>query len=122
MNEQELGREIAKLLDYSADENIKQSTLYRLQSARRAALENCHSTVKLMHTGNGTSVYGDHGGYHFNIGKVLLLLTILLVLVGTFDWQFMDNEYAAIDTMILADDLPIDAYIDNEFEEWLDSD
>ena len=40
MNEQELGRKIAKLLDLSAEENIKQSTLYRLQFARRAALEN----------------------------------------------------------------------------------
>ena len=48
MNEQELGREIAKLLDYSADENIKQSTLYRLQSARRAALQNSQSTLEIM--------------------------------------------------------------------------
>jgi len=58
-----------------------------------------------------------------NAGKLLLLLTILLVLVSTVDWQFLDNDkYAVIDTMILADDLPIDAYIDNELEEWLDSD
>jgi len=122
MNEQELGKEIAKLLDCSADENIKQSTLYRLQSARRAALENCQPTVKIINSGNGTSVYAGHHG-HFNAGKLLLLLTILLVLVSTVDWQFLDNDkYAVIDTMILADDLPIDAYIDNELEEWLDSD
>lgn len=122
MNEQELGKRIAKLLDCSADETIKQSTLYRLQSARRAALENCQPTVKIINSGNGSSVYGGHGR-HFNAGKLLLLLTILFVLVSTVYWQFLDNnKYAAIDTMILADDLPIDAYIDNEFDEWLDSD
>ena len=30
MNEQELGKEIARFLDFGADETIKQSTLYRL--------------------------------------------------------------------------------------------
>ena len=122
MNEQKLGKEVASLLDYSADENIKQSTLYRLQSARRAALENYQSTSGVINSGNGTSAYGGHDG-HFNAGKLLLLLTVLFVLVNMVYWQFVDNDkYAAIDAMILADDLPINAYIDNEFDEWLDSD
>lgn len=122
MNEQELGKEVAKLLDCSADENIKQSTLYRLQSARRAALENYQPRLKVMDSGSNTSILGGHDGY-FNAGKLLLLLVILFVFASTVYWQFLDNDkYAAIDTRILADDLPIDAYIDNEFDEWLNSD
>jgi|GEM_PF-1042661 len=120
MNEQELGKEIAKLLDQSVNENMKQSTVYRLQSARRAALENCQPTLKIMNAGNGTSVYSGHDGY-FNTGKLLLLLTVLLafVLVSTTYWQFLEKgKYSAIDdTEILADDAPTDAYIDNVLEQ-----
>ena len=119
MNEQELGKEIAKLLDHSVNENMKQSTVYRLQSARRAALENCQPTLKIMNAGNGTSVYSGHDGY-FNTGKLFLLLTVLLasVLVSTTYWQFLEKgKYATVDdTEILTDDSPTDAYIDNEFE------
>ncbi len=39
MNEQQFGKEIARLLNQSSEETVKQSTLYRLQSARQAALE-----------------------------------------------------------------------------------
>lgn len=120
MKEQELGRKVAKLLDRSTDENIKQSTLYRLQSARRAALENCQPTTKLINTGAGTSAHGGHG-WHFSAGKLLLLAVMLFVFASIFDWQISreNDKNAAIDTMILADDLPIDAYLDNEFNEWL---
>lgn len=119
MNEQELGKEIAKLLDHSVNENMKQSIVYRLQSARRAALENCQPTLKLMNSGNGTSVYGGHDGY-FNIGKLLLLLTALFTffLVSTTYWQFLEKgKYAAVDdTEILVDDSPADTYFDNVLE------
>lgn len=120
MSEQKLGKEIAKLLDFSADENIKQSTLYRLQSARRAALENYESaTLKIMNTGNGTSVYSEHDGY-MNTGKLLLLLTVLVTfaLVSATYWQFLEKgRYAAIDdTTILTHDFPADAHIDNVLE------
>lgn len=121
MNEQELGKKIAKLLDCSADENIKQSVLYRLQSARRAALENYQpATLKIMNSGGSASVFGGHG-WHFTSAKLLLLLTVLFILMNIAYSQFLDDKYAAIDTMILADDLPIDAYIDNEFDEWLNA-
>jgi len=122
MNEQEFGKEISRLLDQGADQTIKQSTLYRLQVARRAALENCQPTMNIIQSGNGTSVYGRHSGHMYAM-KELLLMTVLFILMNIVYYQFWDNDkYAAIDTMILADDLPIDAYIANEFDEWLDID
>jgi uncharacterized membrane protein len=121
MNEQQFGKEIAKLLNQSSEETIRQSTLYRLQLARQAALEHYRPSMKIMSSGR-TSVYGKHGAYLYT-GKLLLLLTVLFILMHIALSQFLDNDkYAAIDAMILADDLPIDAYIDNEFEEWLDID
>ncbi|MCC7091442.1 MAG: DUF3619 family protein [Nitrosomonas sp.] len=126
MNEQELGKEIAKLLDLSAAENIKQSTLYRLQSVRRAALENCHPTLEIMNSGNGTSVFGVHAP-HFHPGKMLLLLAILFVftMVPATYWQFLERGKLS-DTTVLVDHMPteresatddehelIDEYIDD---------
>ena len=117
MNEQELGKEIARFLDFGADETIKQSTLYRLQSARRAALENCQPTLRIINSGDGTSVYGGHGE-HFNTGKLLLLLIVLFTfaLVSATYWQFLEKSKSAIDNTILVDDLSIDTHMGNESE------
>jgi len=115
MNEQELGKEIAKFLDYSANENIKQSTLYRLQSARRAALENYQPTLEIINSGNNTSIYGGHNE-HFNAGKLLLLLIALFAfaLVSATYWQFLEKGKSAVDTTILIDDLSTETFFDNE--------
>ncbi|WP_172592325.1 DUF3619 family protein [Nitrosomonas supralitoralis] len=122
MNEQKFGKSIAQLLDQSTDETIKQSTLYRLQLARQAALEQCESSVKLINSGRNISAYGKHGRY-LTVGKLLLLLTVIYILMNITLTQLFEHENkAAIDTLILADDLPLDAYIDNEFEKWLDID
>ena len=121
MNEQQFGKEVANLLHQSTHETIKQSTLYRLQAARLAALEQCQfESSKIIRSSSNYSVYGWHG-ISWDSGKFLLLLTILFILINLAYLQFRDaDKYSAIDTLILADDLPVDAYIDNEFEEWLD--
>ncbi|MBX9895499.1 MAG: DUF3619 family protein [Nitrosomonas sp.] len=123
MNEHEFGKKVVTLLDQSTNETIKQSTLYRLQSARRAALEQCEpESLKLINSGRGNSVYGRSGGHH-DAGKLLLLLTVLFIFMNVFLSQFFEHDNnMAIDVQILADELPVDAYIDNEFEEWLDID
>ena len=117
MNEQELGKEIARFLDFGADETIKQSTLYRLQSARRAALEDCQPTLEIINSGDGTSVYGGHGE-HFNTGKLLLLLVALctFAVVSATYWQFLEKNKSSLDTTVLVDDLPTDADMGNEPE------
>lgn len=123
MNEQELGKEIVRLLDRGTSENIKQSTLYQLQSMRRAALENCQPAMKIVNAGSGISAHGGHE-WHFHGGKLFLFMMLVLALVSTIDWQTVreqQDENALIDTRILTDDLPIDAYLDNGFDEWLDT-
>lgn len=125
MNEQELGKKIAKLLDLGTTENIKQSTLYRLQSARRAALENHYSTLEVMHSGNGTSIFGIHIPYFYS-GKLLLLLLVILfifTMVPANYWQFLDRGKLS-HTTVLIDDLPNEGASDDEhelIEEYLDN-
>jgi len=117
MNEQELGKEIARFLDFGADETIKQSTLYRLQSARRTALENCQPTLSIINSGDGTSVYGGHDE-HFNTGKLLLLLVALctFAVVSATYWQFLEKGKSSLDTTVLVDDLSTDTHMENEPE------
>ena len=121
MNEPELGREIARLLDRGLDD-IEQSTLQRLQTARRASLENYQMTETIVTTGSGTSARSGHDR-HFNARKLLSLAALLLALAVAAYWQNplqQRDETADLDIMLLTDDLPVNAYLDNEFDEWLD--
>lgn len=114
MNEQEFGKEFKRLLDQGADLSIKQSTLYRLQLARRAALENVQPASEILNSGHSTSVYSGHDG-HLITGKQILLLLVLFAfaLVSTTYWQYFEkSRHAAIDNAILEDDLSIDAFDD----------
>lgn len=122
MNEPELGRKIAQLLDRGLD-NIEQNTLNRLQSARRASLENRLVVEEtLVPAGDGAAV---RDGYfrNFNTKNLLSLVALLLVLASFSYWQTLQygDENEEIDILLLTDDLPINAYLDNELDVWLDS-
>ncbi len=120
--EDRMGREVAKLLNHSLGE-IDQNTLYRLQSARKAALENYQSTERILYVGAGISAHGGHGRFFTHANKLLLSVAVLLIVLGSIYWKinYEIDENAAIDTMILADELPIDVYLNDEFDAWLDS-
>ena len=123
MSETDVGREVAQLLDRGLDD-IKQSTLNRLQSARRASLENYHVAETVIRLGQSGQVASSRGGYHGDprAGKLLSVITLLLALAGAMYWQSLQqsDENEEIEIMLLVDDLPIDAYLDDEFGEWLD--
>lgn len=120
MNEPELGRKIARLLDHGLDD-IKQSTLNQLQSARRAALENYHMTEEIVTAGHGVSARGGHD-WHLKTRKWLSLIMLLFAFASVVYWQTFQqgDENEEIDIMLLVDDLPINAYLDDEFDAWLD--
>lgn len=122
MNESKLGNKIAQLLNRSLDD-IEQHTLNRLQSARRASLEKNYRVVETLVTaGDSPTIRGENSSY-FNAKNLISLVTLLLVLAGVSYWQTLQygNENEEIDIMLLADDLPINAYLDNELDVWLDS-
>ena len=122
MNESKLGNKIAQLLNRSLDD-IEQHTLNRLQSARRASLEKNYRVVETLVTaGDSPTIRGENSSY-FNAKNLISLVTLLLVLAGASYWQTLQygDQNEEIDIMLLADDLPINAYLDNEFDVWLDS-
>lgn len=121
MNESELGKKVAQLLDHSLD-SIDQSTLSRLQSGRKTSIENYRECEMLATAGDSPNISKPRSPY-FNVKNILPLVTLLLILVSYTYWQsfqYSDENYE-IDILLLADDLPINAYLDNEFDVWLDS-
>ncbi len=122
MNEQELAGKITQHLERGLG-NIKQGTLYQLQSARKAALDRyCEPPQPgfgLAWAGNA-AFHVTHSRY-FNARNLLVLGLLLFSLIGVTYWQMtmQGNENADIDTGLLAGDLPINAYLDGGFEAWL---
>lgn len=120
MNEPEVGKKVARLLDHGLDD-IRQSTLNQLQSASRAALENYHMAEEIVTAGHGVSARGGHD-LHVKTRKFLSLIALLFALLGAVYWQTLQqsDENEEIDIMLLVDDLPINAYLNDEFDAWLD--
>jgi hypothetical protein len=93
----------------------------RLRRARELALERQRPEPAPV-VAWADNVVGNLGGWG---GVALRVLLPLALLVGTgvafYSWQ--QNQRAAeveeIDSMLLTDDLPIDAYLDRGFQSWL---
>lgn len=122
MNEQELAGKIVQHLDHGLGD-IKQGTLYQLQSARKAALDRYREVPQpvfgLAWAGN-IAFHATHSR-HFNARSLLALGLLLVSLIGITYWQVVmqANDIADIDVSLLTGELPINAYLDSDFEAWL---
>jgi hypothetical protein len=121
MNEQDLARQIVQRLNGGLD-NIKQGTLYQLQSARQKALDRYRAAPQpvlgLAVAGNVAS-RSSHSRY-LNARYIAAAALLVLSLIGISYWQFvMSNDVAEIDLSLLTSDLPINAYLDSGFDAWL---
>jgi hypothetical protein len=119
MNESQTGKKVTQILDGGLDD-IRQGALDRLQSARRAALENYRSAETIVNVGRGASARNGHD-WHLKTRKFVSLVSLLLALMGIVYWQSLQqgDENEDIDIMLLIDELPVNAYLDNEFDAWL---
>jgi len=122
MNEQELAGKIVQHLEHGLGD-IKQGTLYRLQSARMAALERYRVKQPVVGLAWASDVsFHISQSRYFNARNLLALATLLLCLIGFSYWQAAiqpSNEIAEIDVNLLTGDLPINAYLDTGFDAWL---
>jgi len=123
MNEQELAGKIVQHLERGLG-SIKQGTLYQLQSARKTALERYREAPQPAFG----LVWADNVAFHishsryFNARNLLMMALLVLSLVSITYWQAViqpSNEIADIDASLLTGDLPINAYLDSDFEAWL---
>lgn len=127
MNEQTVIQKIKHHLNFGTRQ-LDRGTLARLQKARGEAL----SRLQARETAESFSwAYPEPGrraagwlGHapHFGI-RLWLPLTVLLLglMVAVTYWQHQEENGDAeeIDTLLLADELPVNAYVDKRFEAWL---
>jgi Protein of unknown function (DUF3619) len=117
MNEQELGRKLARTLNQAAAD-LRPDIVERLAGARRQALSKAGSRKRVGRfpwAGAGLSMRHELSWRWVTVAAVILAVASVAV------WQSAphENEVAAIDAALLADDLPVHAYTDNGFGAWI---
>jgi Protein of unknown function (DUF3619) len=122
MNEQDLANKVVQRLDHGLV-NIKQGTLYQLQSARKVAIDGYREAPQLafgLGWASNIAFQISHSQY-FNSRNLLASGLLVLSLLAVTYWQVViqANDIADIDVSLLTGDLPINAYLDSDFEAWL---
>ncbi len=125
MNDEQdqFARKVAGQLDRGAAA-LRPGTLYRLQQARGRALAGVArsgvAASELVAAGAGS---GPRGSYRTTGPVRWLGIALLLGMLGFGyqQWQAMQQvqEFEELDLHLLASDLPIDAYLDRGFQNWL---
>jgi len=125
--DQQFARKITTYLDHGASE-LKAGTAYRLQLARAEALARLAEPARaaeprLAHALAGPAAVTVGGGRSFwTTGRLWLGIALIAAAAfGVQQWQAYQQlkELAETDSAILSSDLPIDAYLDRGFENWL---
>ena len=127
----DFGRRVSGYLDKGAA-SMRAGTAYRLQLARQAALERLAAPERVVEPrlagamAGGGRASGGHGLW--TSGK--LWLGIAVVALAAFSYQGYQHweaqqrlkDLTDTDVAILSSDLPIDAYLDRGFQNWLKHD
>jgi hypothetical protein len=123
MNQLETAKKITAYLDKGTTQ-LKAGTAYKLQLARQAALaaagEPQHSSELALTDGPS----GSLGGGRPFLGDARLWIGILLIVGGVLffqNWQIAQQtrDIEETDAALLTSELPIEAYLDRGFQNWL---
>ncbi len=124
-DDREFAKKITTYLDRGAAE-LKAGTAYKLQLARQAALarlsdprREARSELALGGAGGGT--VGGSSGMRLGTRVGIGVLLVLVAMFGYQQWQAWQQlrDIEETDAAILSSDLPIDAYLDRGFQNWL---
>ena len=121
MNEQQLGRQISKILDQ--DLSIDMEVKAVLNAARQVALE--RQRQSLPSTGAAKILQYASQGFEESSTRLFRLALASLVLlagIGAVNYWFraqLNQDTVRIDAAVLTGELPIEAYLDTGFSAWL---
>ena len=119
MNEHQFGNKVRLILNQGL--RLDAGAAERLRAARERALarQRPEPAPVLAWADN---VLGNFGGWSgFSMRLVLPVAFLVAGLAGIYSWQQQQRaaELEEIDAQLLTDDLPIDAYLDRGFQNWL---
>lgn len=120
---------VRQALNESID-NLPASSLDRLASARKQALSRKKQPSGLLQLARRGLLAGQHAGQAvfdapFSwMGRMTVVAPIVLVVAGLagifhYEQQQRIQDLAEIDALVLADELPLDAYLDHGFNAYL---
>lgn len=125
MNESQLAKKIAQHLDFGLTQ-LPDGALSRLQAARKAALQAYQPVsrpVAGLAMAGGGGIGAGNGAYQpfYRAWVPLAALIFGLLLVNYWQTYYQPlDEQSEIDTLLLAADLPVNAYLDSGFDAWLE--
>lgn len=114
-------KKVAALLDQGARE-LDTAAAAKLLEIRKGAL--AHYKEKPAHAWvpEWATTTGGRAGSGFNMQMGLVLLAFLASLAGIVAWQTFGqqgSDIADLDTALLTDELPINAFLDKGFDAWV---
>jgi hypothetical protein len=119
MNEMHFGNRIRQVLNQGLRLNARQAE--RLHAARERALtaRRPEPVGALAWADNVLGSFGGWSGLSLRLVAPLAALTVSVAALYTWQQNRVISDLAEIDSMLLTDDLPIDAYLDRGFQNYL---
>lgn len=119
LQEHRLAALARRTLDASC-RDLPQDITVRLSQGVQRALAHQKQTTGWLHLINGGTL--SMGGMLRPARTVLALLAMVAGMMGSYYWNSYQNaeDNIDVDTALLSDDLPMDAYTDQGFRAWLE--
>ncbi len=127
MHDEDLATKITAHLDRGTSE-LRQGTAYRLQLARQAALAQmdgaADTPLSAMVPALGLAGVRSTGGARRFVTNFRFWLAAAFLVGGIYLYDYWSveqqaSEIAELDSALLGSDLPVDAFLDKGFENWL---
>ena len=123
MNDQEyrFSSKIRRVLDQDC-ESLEPRLANRLHDIRQQAVAR-RQTVAVSNLRLANNLGPFTTSFLWSHARSFLAITALMLgMIGTYYWNTYEDadDYAEIDSALLADDLPVAAYTDQGFHAWLD--
>lgn len=124
MNEERYASRVRQALNHGL-KDIPPASARRLEAARHLAVSRQRQAVPQL------ALAGDHGRRHFHFMSdnrhLRQILAVLALLFGMWISFYLDSvKYISaieeVDSALLSDDLPPEAFLDNDFFKWLKDD
>lgn len=125
MNEERFGFRIRQNLNRGLPD-ISPAAARRLEAARHLALARQKQTAPQMAAAGQHGIKLDigHLGHLPHVRQGLAILALLIGMAIAFYWQSDEyvSELGDVDSALLSDDLPPEAFMDKDFFKWLKED
>lgn len=120
MNEKDFGEKVTRTLNWGLTK-LDEDKLVRLRASRRLAMDAYREPVSVLGL---VTVSGQTLNMSNWVRKPLIWLPALAIAAAifTYSWYGTDDAYddvGELDAKLLAGELPIDAFLDQDFATWV---